>query len=69
MKNLINQKELGERLGLSPRKCAELIKEAELPYIYISPQCLRYDLEDCLSALKKRYGVNYDESPTTQQTK
>ena len=55
--NLINKKQMPQKLGVTPRTLENWMNEGFVPYIKIG-RCVRYDLEDVMAALKRRYGRN-----------
>ena len=56
--NLINKKQMAERLSVTPRTLENWMKRGLVPYIRIG-RVVRYDLEEVMRTLKRRYGRNY----------
>jgi hypothetical protein len=50
---LLRRRELAHRLGLSPRSVDNLTAKKLIPYIKISPRCVRFSLEAVLRALNR----------------
>jgi hypothetical protein len=55
--NLINKKQMPPKLSVTPRTLENWMSEGFIPFIKIG-RCARYDLEDVMAALKRRYGRN-----------
>ena len=55
--NLINKKQMAQKLAVTPRTVENWMNEGYVQYIKIG-RCVRYDLEDVIAALKRRHGRN-----------
>jgi excisionase family DNA binding protein len=55
--NLINKKQMAQKLCVTARTLENWMREGFVPYIKIG-RCVRYDLEDVMAALKRRHGRN-----------
>ena len=56
--NLIDKKQMAARLSVTPRTLENWMKRGLVPYIRIG-RVVRYDLEEVMRTLKRRYGRNY----------
>jgi len=55
---LVKKAELAKRLSVCAREIEKWMKQERIPYLKMGPHCIRYDVEDVISALKKNYQVN-----------
>ena len=55
--NLINKKQMAQKLCVTARTLENWMREGFVPYIKIG-RCVRYDMEDVMPALKRRHGRN-----------
>jgi hypothetical protein len=56
--SLVKKAELAKRLSVCAREIEKWMKQQMIPYVQMGPHCIRYDVEDVISELKKKYQVN-----------
>lgn len=56
--SLVKKAELAKRLSVCAREIEKWMKLQMIPYVQMGPHCIRYDVEDVISELKKKYQVN-----------
>lgn len=55
---LIKKNQLATRLSVSPRTIDNWVANRIIPYIQISPGFNRFDYDEVIAALRKKYGIN-----------
>jgi len=65
MQNLLNVKQLSEKLNISERKIHDLVQARVISSIKISYKCIRYNYAKVVADLELHYGVDAITSTTT----
>jgi excisionase family DNA binding protein len=52
--DLLTAEQLAERLGVKPRTVKEWLRAGLIPATRLTPKVIRYDLEQVVTALKRR---------------
>lgn len=56
--SLVKKAELAKRLSVCSREIEKWMKLQMIPYLQMGPHCIRYDAEEVICELKKKYQVN-----------